>query len=121
MVIIKCELKFKSDNNSNIIRVLESIIYDSDLDGFYKCKQIISAELVMELNNPSSLVTIKDVVDLLDGIRLSEEEVKELVIDFFKTNYENYTTVGQGKLIEEARNFLLKYKRDILIEEVIKK
>jgi len=58
---------------------------------------------------------------ILDGIRLSEEEVKELVIDFFKTDYKNYTTVGQGKLIEEARNFLLKYKRDILIEEVIKK
>jgi hypothetical protein len=121
MIIIKSELKFKSDNKSNIDRVLESIIYDGDLDGFYKCKQIISAELVSELNNLSSLVTIKDVVNLLDGIRLSEEEVKELLIHFFKTDYTNYTTAGQRKLIQEAREFLLKYKRDIIIEEVINK
>lgn len=120
MIVIKSELKFIIDDDV-MVRKLESIIYDSDLNGFYKCKQIISSELVSELNNLSSLVTIKDVVNPLDGVRLSEEEVKELVIDFFKTDYKNYTTVGQGKLIEEARNFLLKYKRDILIEEVINK
>jgi hypothetical protein len=120
VIIIKCELKFKP-YNSDIVRVLDSIVYDEDLSGFYKCSQLISPELTMELNNLSSLVTIKDVVNPLDGIRLSEEEVKKLIIDFFKTDYKNYTTVGQSKLIEEARNFLLRYKRNILIEEVINK
>jgi hypothetical protein len=119
MIIIKCELKFKSV--SSIKRVLDSIVYDEDLGGFYKCSQLISPELTQDLNNLNGMIDIKDVVNPLDGIRLSEEEVKELVIDFFKTDYKNYTTVGQGKLIEEARNFLLKYKRNILIEEVIKK
>ena len=69
MIVIKSELKFIIDDYE-MVRKLESIIYDSDLNGFYKCKQIISSELASELNL-SSLVTIKDVINPLDGIRLS--------------------------------------------------
>lgn len=66
-----------------------------------------------ELNNPSSLVSIKDIVQPLEGFRLSENQVNDLIFDF--------TTIGQSKLTQEAREFLVKYKRDIIIEEVIKK
>lgn len=119
MIIIKCELKFKSVRS--IKRVLDSIVYDEDLGGFYKCSQLISPELTQDLNNPNGMIDIKDVVNPLDGVLLSDKEVKDLIDDFFKNDYVNYTTPGQNKIIEEARNFLLKYKRNILIEEVIKK
>ena len=120
MIVIKCELKFIIDDNK-MVRKLESIIYDTDLNGFYKCNQILSPDLVSELDNPYSLVSIKDIVQPLDGFRLSENEVKDLIFDFFNNDYINYTTIGQSKLIQEAREFLVKYKRDIIIEEVIKK
>lgn len=37
MIVIKCELKFKSV--STIKRVLDSIVYDEDLGGFYIVSQ----------------------------------------------------------------------------------
>jgi hypothetical protein len=117
MIIIKCELKFKSV--STIKRVLDSIVYDEDLCGFYKCSQLISPELTQELNNPNGVVDIKDVINPLDGVLLSDKEIKELVNDFFKNDYVNYTILNQSKLVNEARDFLTKYKRDINISEIL--
>lgn len=44
MIFIKSELKFIIDDNK-MVRKLESVIYDNDLNGFYKCNQILSPEL----------------------------------------------------------------------------
>lgn len=78
-----------------------------------------SVELTQDSNNPNGLVDIKDVINLLDGVLLSDKQVKKLVDDFFKNYYINYTILGQVKLVNEARDFLTKYKRDINISEIL--
>jgi hypothetical protein len=117
MIVIKCELRFKSV--SSIKRVLNSTVYDEDLGGFYRCSQLISPELTQDLNNPNGMVDIKDVINPLDGVLLSDKEVEDLIDDFFKNDYVNYTTPGQNKLIKEAKDFLIRYKRDINISKII--
>lgn len=121
MIVIKIDVTFKFINGK-YQRCLESTVYEEGLNGFYRCSQIISPETLGDIR--SSRLDIRDVIEPLEGVGLSEDEVKDLIIDFFKEEY-IVDSLGSSEerdtLIREARSFLLKYKRDMLIDETLKK
>ena len=108
MIILTCQLIF--DKNGE--RILTSVVYDDITDRFVRTAQKISPELVQDLNSNNPMVDINDVVSL-DYIEyvLDDEELEE-VIEMVEDGPDN-------DIIKEAKEFIITYRRDKKIKNII--
>ena len=108
MIILTCQLIFDKGGE----RILTSVVYDDITDRFVRTAQKISPELVQDLNSNNPMVDINDVVSL-DYIEyvLGDEELEE-VIEMVEEGPDN-------DIINKAKEFIVFYKRDKKIKNII--
>ena len=108
MIILTCQLIFDKGGE----RILTPVVYDDITDRFVRTAQKISPELVQDLNSNNPMVDINDVVslDYIDYV-LDDEELEE-VIEMVEDGPDN-------DIIKKAKEFIVFYKRDKKIKNII--
>jgi hypothetical protein len=98
---------------TNVNRLLCSIVYDDKTDRFVKLSQRVSPEIIQDLGSPNPVIDIYDVVSL-DYIEchLEDNEVEEV-----------FEMVEEGPqdndIINKAKEFITSYRRDKKIKNII--
>lgn len=109
MIILTCQLIFDKDGE----RILTSVVYDDITDRFVRTSQRISAELLAEQNaGLHAMVDINDVISLEYTEYVLDDEELEEVIEMVEDGPDN-------DIIKKAKEFIVFYKRDKKIKNII--
>jgi hypothetical protein len=109
MIILTCQLMFEANGN----RLLCSIVYDDKTDKFVKVTQRVSPELVQDLGSANPIIDIYDVINLdYVEFELEDDDVEEV-----------FEMVEEGPqdndIINKAKEFIISYRRDKKIKNII--
>lgn len=108
MILLTCQLIFNKEGE----RILSSVVYDDVNDRFVRTAQRISPELAQDLGSSNPMVDINDVISLDYTEYVLDDEELEQVIEMVEDGPDN-------EIIQKAKEFIISYKRDKKIKNII--